>query len=60
MSQGHILLNYRNHLIIINKSKSLIEPYGIMTEQQSSMNLHSEELNPNPFGQQETADFQKN
>ena len=30
-----------------------------MTEQQSLMSLHSEELNPNPFGQQETDDFQK-
>ena len=60
MSQGHILRNCRNLLLIINKSKSLIEPYGIMTEQQSLMNLLSEELNPNPFGQQETDDFQKN
>ena len=60
MSQRHIFRNCRNLLLIVNKSKSLIEPYGIMTEQQSLISLHSEELNANPFGQQETDDFQKN
>ena len=44
-------------LHIINRSKSVMEPYSDMVEEALS-NLHSQLVNPDPFGQQENHDVQ--